>query len=90
MIDDTDIDWSTVKIVWHSDVPDITNVEQIIIEDCKKNLWGLASTSSLIFHLVFLGNDMHHDVVTLWGEEGNEDLHCEYDAKVTWTSLTHE
>lgn len=90
MTEESDIDWSSVKIVWHSNVPNITDAEQLIIEDCQKSLWGLSSISSLIFHLVFLGEDMEHDVVTAWGEEDNEDLHCEYEPKITWTSLKNE
>jgi hypothetical protein len=69
MTEDSDIDWSSVKIVWHCEVPDIANLHQLIIEDCEKSLWGLDKVSDLIFHHVFLGNDMDHNVVTAWGEE---------------------
>ena len=84
------IDWVNVKIVWHSDVPDTPNVEQIILEDCERSLWGLDNVSTLIFHTVFLGKDMKNNVVTAWGELGDEHLHCEFESNPIWTSIKNE
>ena len=85
--DDEDINWDNVKIVWHSPVPDIHNIEQLIREDCTQSLRGLGKVSDLIFHHVFLGKDMDTDVVCVWGEDGTEDLQCEFRSSVTWHSL---
>jgi hypothetical protein len=90
MTEDSDIDWSQVKLVWHCEVPDIPNLHQLVIKDCEKCLWGLDKVSDLVFHHVFLGEDMEHDVITVWGEEDNEDLHCEYHADVRWASIDSE
>ena len=84
------IDWPNVKIVWHSDVPDTPNVEQIILEDCERSLWGLDNVSTLIFHTVFLGKDMKNNVVTAWGELVDEHLHCEFESNPIWTSIENE
>jgi hypothetical protein len=90
MNEDSNIDWSTTKIVWHSKVPDIADVEQQIREDCIQSLWGLDKVSELVFHHIFLGKDMEHDVVFAWGEEDNEDLHCDFMPTVSWTNLKNE
>jgi len=92
MIDEQEpvINWHEVKIVWHSDVPNIPNYEQAIIEDCERSLWGLDRVSELIFHHIFLGPNMDNDVVIAWGEEDNEDLHCEFLPSVIWANMKHE
>jgi hypothetical protein len=83
-----EIDWSKVKIVWHSDVPNLPNVEDIIREDCKQGLHSLSKVSSLVFHHIFLSDNYEKDVITVWGEESDEDLHCDYDPEVTWSPIT--
>ena len=90
MQNDKDIDWSQVKIVWHSDVPNLPNVEDLIREDCVRSLESLSTVSSLIFHHVFLSDSYEKDVITVWGEEDNEDLHCEYSPTVTWSNLKND
>jgi hypothetical protein len=81
----TEINWDNVTIVWHDEMPAIDNIEHIVLEDCKKSLWGLGRVSDLVFHLVFLSKNHDSNVVNVWGEEDNEDLHCEYVAEVDWS-----
>lgn len=84
------INWHKVKLVWHSDVPNILNYEQLIIEDCKHSLRGLNRVSELIFHHIFLGDNMDSDVVFAWGEEDNENLHCDFMPVVIWSNTKYE
>ena len=82
---ESEIDWSKIKLVWHGDVPNIPDLEKIILNDCEGSLWGLSKASSLIFHHVFLGSTYDENVIHVWGEEGDEDvLHVMYEEKVEW------
>lgn len=82
-----EIDWSKVKIVWHGDMPNYPDVEKLIREDCEQGLHSLSKVSSLVFHHIFLSDSYEKDVITVWGEEDNEDLHCEYSPDVSWEPM---
>ena len=83
----TDIDWSNVKLVWFKKPNHIENYEDIVRKDCERSLWGLSRVSDLTFHIVCLSNSFEYDIITVWGEESDETLYCDYDSKPAWLSL---
>jgi hypothetical protein len=70
------------KLCWCSRLPpgDLDEVERKIHEDIKRgSLKGLKKPGDLIFHTVFIGEDIDGPHVLLWGEEGDDDtFHCEW------------
>ncbi len=83
-----EIDWFQVEIIWHGDIPDLPNINDIVRLDCSKNLDGLEKVGDLIFHTIFLLDSQDREIVIAWGE-GDEDsnLHCEYHPFANWQSL---
>ena len=84
------INWDEVTITWHDEAPEIDNIEQLVREDCKKSLWGLNRVSDLVFHHVFLGKSYEEDVVNVWGQDEDEELHCEYVAELVWGGIDED
>jgi len=78
----TEINWDNVTIVWHDEPPSIENINQIVLEDCAKNLKNMKSISDIIFHNVFLKDD---NVVNVWAHDEDENLHCEFIPLVDWS-----
>ena len=83
----TDIDWSNVKLVWFKKPNHIENYEELVRKDCERSLWGLSRVSDLTFHTICLSNSFEYDIITVWGEDSDETLYCDYDPKPTWLSL---
>lgn len=80
-------DAGTAKLVWHGVYPAAV-VEQVRT-DIADELIDLGCAADLVFHTVFLGDDLKTcPVVMVWGEEGSDALHCEYHAKSEWVSLS--
>lgn len=81
----------TVKIKWHGDLPvnrNIDELELLIFQDIKKLFDNFDKPSNLVFHTVFVGKTMQDDIVSVWGEIGDDDnIHCEYVEKPEWVSL---
>lgn len=83
--EEAEINWDEVKLQWHSDLPLWDLIDQIILDDCRQNLWGLGAVRELIFHTIFLDStSMNRDVVTVWGDGETDVLHCEYSPVVKW------
>ena len=78
----TDIRWQDNKIhlTWHGATPpNILDIEQIVMEDLPESLWGLDCPSDLIFHTVFLSNNMDGEHVIVWGLLDDEiNFHCQW------------
>ena len=83
-----EIDWFQIEIIWHGDIPNLPNVNDLVRLDCSRNLQGLEKVGELMFHTIFLGDSMEKEIVMAWGQ-GAEDnnLHCEYYPTVDWVSI---
>jgi hypothetical protein len=68
---------SEAELIWHSDKPD--GVVERVRADMENDLRDLECAEDLIFHTVFLGDDMETcPCVIVWGKDGEDALHCEY------------
>lgn len=83
----SEIDWSKIKLHWYGKPPAIDNYEQLVLKDCEENLCGLGRVSDLVFHTICLSNSYEYDIITVWGEESDEILYCEYEPKPKWVTL---
>lgn len=81
------IEWSKIKLVWYGNRPSIEGYEDIVLKDCEENLWGLDRISDLTFHTIYLSKNYEYDIITVWGEESSDFLHCEYEPKPKWITL---
>lgn len=75
-----------IKLEWHD-----TSAEMIeqhtdaVISDLTKYVHGdLARVSDLIFHHVFLTNDMGGPCVFVWGRDDSDAYQCEYAPHTLW------
>lgn len=68
---------SSITLQWTNDRPDGT--DEAVIADIATSLRGLKSPEDLLYHTVFLGDDMETSPgVDVTGEEGNPNFICEY------------
>lgn len=78
-------------LVWHGDLPTDRNMDELelfVIKDLQSSIWGLERPSELIFHTVLLDKSMSGEVVSVWGQEGDDDhFHCEFIAQGEWVSV---
>lgn len=76
------------ELIWHGDYP-AAIVERVRADIADELDDRLGDASDLCFHTVFLGEDMETSpIVTVWGEEGSQALHCEYVEKPEWVKLS--
>ncbi len=75
-----------IKLEWHD-----TSVEMIeqhtdtVISDLMQYVHqDLTQVSNLIFHHVFLTNDMGGPCVYVWGRDGSDAYQCEYIPHTVW------
>lgn len=80
-----------VKLKWHGLPPTNHNLDELekkVILDLISVLDNVEYPSKLVFHTVFIGKTMRDEIVSVWGEEGdNENFHCEYILHPEWISL---
>jgi hypothetical protein len=79
-----------IKIVWFGEQrpPDIDAAEkQIRLELYELMDNGMMDVSDLMFHTVFLGTDMEHDVVSVAPLAEQNTVECIYDAVAKWESI---
>ena len=82
-----------IQLKWHKEIPDhILEIEHIVQQDLIKIDNDLESKpSKLIFHHVFLTEDVEGPCVFVWGEkEDDEFYHCEYLSDPQWSSFDEE
>jgi hypothetical protein len=80
-----------IRLKWHGEFPDdLLEIEQVVrqdMSDLHEQFHG--NCSKLIFHTVFLGEDLEGPIVMVWGQEGDDDqYHCEYDPNPDWQSFS--
>jgi len=83
----SDIDWSKVRLHWFKRPNHIENYEELVRKDCEQSLWGLSRVSDLTFHTIYLAKSYEYEIITVWGEDSDEILYCDYDPKPTWITL---
>lgn len=80
-----------VKLKWHGELPASQNMDELehkVALDLTSVLDNVESPSKLIFHTVFVGKTMRDEIVTVWGEQDDdENFHCEYVENPEWVSL---
>lgn len=77
-----------IKIVWHGEVPDQTSVEAAVRSDVFDELCDLDKPEDLVFHTVFLSDDIDGPCVIVWGKDGSPDLHAEYHEASEWVTVS--
>jgi hypothetical protein len=82
---------NTIKIKWHGALPDNKNIDELellVFQDIKKLFDNFDTPSNLVFHTVFVGKTMQDEIVSVWGELGDDtNIHCEYVENPEWVSL---
>lgn len=83
---------SRMKFVWHSTAHDLVyDLEPTVVQDLVQNMPDsvIDDPSQLLTHIVFLSdNHTSGPVVHVWGKANDNRFHCEYQAAVTWVSLS--
>lgn len=78
-----------IKLEWHNTDEEIQKIYQsVVIADIQDNLEDLEHASSLIFHHVFVGEDMDGPHVFVWGKDGSDAFQCEYHMDTKWESIS--
>lgn len=82
-----------MNLVWNEDALPPTDrriaIEEQVRNDIMHNLEdGLESPSDLVFHHVFLGEEMTDESVLVYGVEGSDAFHCAYHAITQWRPLS--
>lgn len=73
-----------ITLTWSGDYP--AGIENAVVDDIRRSLWGLGAPEDLWFHSVFLTQDMNGPSVFVWGEAGSPSFHCEYCVETKWSS----
>lgn len=81
------IDWSTITLEWFNKPLHISNYDDLVRKDCEENLERLSRVSDLTFHTIYLSNNFEYDIITVWGNESDSILYCDYEPKPPWVSL---
>jgi hypothetical protein len=68
---------ATIELIWHGEKPD--NAEDAVIADMREADLLDIKPEDLIFHTVWLTDDMEGPHVLVWGENGA--FHAKYDDK---------
>lgn len=77
---------SEAELIWHTDKPD--GVVERVRADMEVDLRDLKRAENLVFHTVFLGDDMETGpCVIVWGKDGEDALHCEYHRESVMETL---
>ena len=70
-----------ITLKWHGlPIPDLEPQIVSEIRDLFEN--GLSEASALLFHHVPI-DDLHGPVVKVWGEDGDQAFHCEFQTKMS-------
>lgn len=78
---------SEAELVWHGERP--ADVEERVREDLKDELSDLKKAGDLVFHTVFLGDDLETcATVVVYGVRGSDALHCQYHEDAEWETLS--
>lgn len=72
-------------IVWHGEKPE--GCEDAVMKDMRDNGITGMDPDKLVFHTVWLSDDMEGPSVCVWGEDGQ--FHAEYEPRQYW-STSHE
>jgi hypothetical protein len=80
-----------IKLKWPNGIPEnVLELEHIVLQDLVKLHEDLdKKPSSLIFHTVFVTDDLDGPIVHVWGED-DEFYHCKYDPEPIWESWTEQ
>lgn len=82
------IDWSAITLKWFNKPLHISNYDDVVRKDCEENLSHLNKLSDLTFHIIPMSiKSFEYDIVTVWGEESDSILYCDYEPKPEWISL---
>lgn len=76
------------ELIWHGGHQPPAIIERVRADIALHLDEDLDDPSHLIFHTVFLGEDLDGAIVTVWGEEGSPALHCEYYEKAEWVPVS--
>lgn len=79
---------SDVLLHWHkTSVEDIEKYSSIVIAAIEKDrgtVWLPQEPENLIFHTIPTSDGFRGPVVIVWGVEGDERWHCQYDNEPEW------
>jgi hypothetical protein len=77
------------NLVWESDIPNLTESEKLLVARELVYMEQVTDDpSTMIFHHIFLTDDMDGKTIIAYGKEGNkEDIFLEYFEKPDWVSL---
>jgi len=78
--------FADVKLEWHDTDPLIARKHARAVKMSVMGL-DLQDPSYLCFHSVFLGGGHDGPSVFVWGEEGSDAYHCEYQPVTKWDSF---
>ena len=69
-----------INLVWHGVQPvNLPEVQDLVKQDMISCLSGLQKPSDLIFHTVFLSNNLDGEHVIIWGvSDDNMYFHCQW------------
>lgn len=74
--------WTDEKInfVWHGYTPaNLEFIEQEVVTDILTCLWDLLNPTDLIFHTVYLSEDLDGEHVVVWGKPNDyKQFHCQW------------
>lgn len=62
-------DHSEAPIVWDGDISPTAEIIAMVRDDIRRELMDLSKPEDLVFHTVFLTDDLHGPIVTLFGGE---------------------
>jgi len=84
--------WESAPIIWDEDGEPPAGLRTAIEAKMRKNftdeLCDLGSVQDLLFHLVFLSEDMDEGpTVIVYHKEGSEAFHCQYIATPEWVKV---
>lgn len=78
-----------IRITWHGTPEHMDLATELAVRNIRDELIDrLDRPGDLIHHTIFLGETMHvGPVIHVWGEEGDDAFHCEWDDEIGWVSL---
>ncbi len=80
-----------LNFVWYNtDQNTVDRIKPLVVADIIRYMTQevIDDPSMLITHTVFLTDNMESGpVVHVWGQEDDNRFHCEYQSRVSWTTL---